>query len=199
MKKANLLPLVILAQAFLFYAMHTFGIISIGTLGIRGFATIAIWFLVYGICSYCITENNTKAIKIGVIATVTMFVIESISEMFLVRILYDVSQPACYVMYAVESVLGLVIVLVLSYRIAGEKTTYFIFRVIAMIVVFAVYIATAIYVVNTLPEFTTSNNLFDVFTSTSVMPRYDAMVKVHALYYALEGACLTLFCMKTVE
>ena len=98
-------------------------------------------------------------------------------------------------MYGLESVLAFVIVFVAACRIARMKPTLLWIRVLLMIAVFAAYVAATFYVVKTLPEYS-MGSLFDAFVGPATMPRYDAMIKIHALYYALEGLCLTLFCVK---
>ena len=198
MKKANLLSLVILAQALLFLVMHSFGIIGITTIGICGFAAMVSWFLLFGITSYCFIGDNRKAMRFAGVATAVLFVIESITELFLVQSLYNFSQEAGYIMYGVESVLAFVIVVVVACRIARIKPTLLWIRILLMIAVFAAYVAAAFYVVKTLPEYY-MGSLFDAFVGPATMPRYDAMIKIHALYYALEGVCLTLFCVKKEE
>ena len=193
MKKTLFLPLAIFLQGLIFLALGSLGILTIFNLTTPiGITNLLLWFLVFSLIPLASGKDLKSSAISGLIFLIIWVVIESLMELFLVPILYEVSELLGYIFYAFQSILCLESAFEVAQRKSkkpGSKNPLFLIGIVAASIIFVVVI---IHFINTLPEYNTSSSFFSMVTDNS-LPRYDACKKALAIFYSVAGSFLALY------
>lgn len=193
MKKALFLPLAIVLQGLIFLALGSLGILTIFNLTTPiGITNLLLWFLVFSLIFLSAGKDLKSSAISGLIFSIIWVVIETLMELFLVPILYEISELLGYIFYAFQSILCLESAFEVAQRKSeesGRKNPLFLIGIVVAAIIFVVVI---IHFINTLPQYNTSSSFFSMVTDNS-LPRYDACKKALAIFYAVAGSCLALY------
>ena len=193
MKKTLFLPLAIFLQGLIFLALGSLGILTIFNLTTPiGITNLLLWFLVFSLIPLASGKDLKSSAISGLIFLIIWVVIESLMELFLVPILYEVSELLGYIFYAFQSILCLESAFEVAQRKSektGSKNPLFLIGIVVASIIFVVVI---IHFINTLPEYNTSSSFFSMVTDNS-LPRYDACKKALAIFYSVAGSFLALY------
>lgn len=193
MKKTLFLPLAIFLQGLIFLALGSLGILTIFNLTTPiGITNLLLWFLVFSLIPLASGKDLKSSAISGLIFLIIWVVIETLMELFLVPILYEVSELLGYIFYAFQSILCLESAFEVAQRKSekpGRKNPLFLIGIVVASIIFVVVI---IHFINTLPEYNTSSSFFSMVTDNS-LPRYDACKKALAIFYSVAGSFLALY------
>ena len=190
MKKALNLWSVVVFQAVALILLDSFGIMSVMSFRRGGYVVAAIWFVLFANVFKWFGNEPGYIIKMTAIFTVVWIVIWTLTELFVVSILYNFTEVAAYVFYGLECVVCFGSVFLFAARHAGKKMNKNIFIILAMVLVAFAYVILTGQVIKTVTDFDQGQSLFDIFTGGASMPSHAAMEKVNAIFYAIESSCL---------
>ncbi|SDA48101.1 hypothetical protein SAMN02910275_00717 [Butyrivibrio sp. INlla18] len=193
MNKTLFLPLSIFMQGLIFLVLGSLGILPIYNMATPiGIVNLMLWFLVFSsIFVWSGKDLKSSAIS-GLICLIIWVVIETLTELFLIPMLYEISELLGYIFYAVQSILCLESVFhVAQYKNKKNGNTNPLF-LIGTVLAAIIYILMIIHFINVLPEYNTSSSLFSLLTENS-LPRYEASKKALAIFYSVAGSFLALY------
>ncbi len=193
MKKTLFLPLSIFMQGLIFLALGSLGILTIYNMAKPiGIINLMLWFLVFSsIFVWSGKDLKSSAIS-SLICLILWVVIETLTELFLIPMLYEISELLGYIFYALQSILCLESAFEVAQRKSektGSKNPLFLIGIVVASIIFVLVI---IHFINTLPEYNTSSSFFSMVTDNS-LPRYDACKKALAIFYSVAGSFLALY------
>ena len=193
MKKTLFLPLSIFMQGLIFLVLGSLGILPIYNMATpKGIIILMLWFLVFSsIFVWSGKDLKSSAIS-GLICLIIWIVIETLTELFLIPMLFEISELLGYIFYAFQSILCLESAFEVAQRKSektGSKNPLFLIGIVVASIIFVVVI---IHFINTLPEYNTSSSFFSMMTDNS-LPRYDACKKALAIFYSVAGSYLALY------
>ena len=203
MRKTFILWAAIVMQAIMHIAFGSFGIMSLTNLSYKGFVVAAIWFVIFANVFKWGDGEPQYIIKMTAICTGAWIVIWTLTEMFVAGIFFNISDAACYVFYGFECLVCFGSVFLFGAKRAGKKSGKNLFIILAMVLAVVGYIVVTAQVIKTIPDYlpgespldilsgeATMQSMLDVVTSGVSMPRHDMMVKVNAIFYAVESLLL---------
>lgn len=203
MKKTLNLWGVVAIQAVMFIVWGSFGIMSLTNLSIKSFFVVAIWFILFGNVFKWGGGEPKYIIKMTAVCIVAWMAIWTLTELFVAGVFLNISDVACYVFYGFECLLCFASVFLFVVKRTGKKSGKKLFIILSMVLAVAVYIIVTVQVAKTFPDFlpgespldimsgeTNMQSMLDVLTGGVSMPRHDMMIKVNAIFYAIESLLL---------
>lgn len=203
MRKTSALCSAVAVQAIMYIALGSFGIMSLTNLSYRGFVVAAIWAVIFANIYIWNGVESENIIKMTAICTGAWIVIWTLTEMFVAGIFFNISDSACYVFYGFECLTCFGSVFLFVAKRTGKKSGKKLFIILAMVLAVVGYIVVTAQVIKTIPDYlpgespldilsgeATMQSMLDVVTSGVSMPRHDMMVKVNAIFYAVESLLL---------
>ena len=176
MRKTSALYSAVAVQAIMYIALGSFGIMSLTNLSYRGFVVAAIWAVIFANIYIWNGVESENIIKMTAICTVAWMAIWTFTEYFVAGISYNISDSACYVFYGFECLTCFGSVFLIAAKHTGKKSGKNLFIILAMLLAVACYIIATAQVIKIFPGVT--------------MPRHDMMIKINAIFYAVESILL---------
>lgn len=203
MRKTSALYSAVAVQAIMYIALGSFGIMSLTNLTGRGFVVAAIWAVIFANIFIWGGAEFQYIMKMTAVCTVAWMAMWTLTEFFVAGIFYEISDAACYVFYGFKCLTCFGSVFLFDAKHTGKKNGKNLFIILAMLLVAACYIIATAQVVKVIPDFwpgespldimygkAATKSMFDVVTGGVAMPRHDMMIKVNALFYAVESLFL---------
>ena len=187
MKKTMVLWSAIAIQAIMHVVLGSFGIMSLTNMKSGGFVIAAIWLVIFANVFKWVGGEPKYIIKMAVVCTVSWMVIWTLTEMFLVRILFGISEQAGYFFYGLECLICFGSVFLFAAMRTGKKIRKNLFIIVAMMLVVAAYIIATDQVIKNVVDMIPGESFMDMFAGGLRMPRHEMMEKVSAAFYAVES------------
>ena len=203
MIKTSALYSAVAVQAIMYIALGSFGIMSLTNLSYRGFVVAAIWAVIFANIFIWGGAESQYIMKMTAICTVAWMAIWTFTEYFVAGIFYNISDSACYVFYGFECLTCFGSVFLIAAKHTGKKSGKNLFIILAMLLAVACYIIATAQVIKIFPDYlpgespldimsgkATTQSMLDVITGGVTMPRHDMMIKINAIFYAVESILL---------
>ena len=187
MKKTMVLWSAVAIQAIMHVVLGSFGIMAVTNLKSGGFVIAAIWFVIFANIFKWGGGEPQYIMKVSAVCMVAWLVIWTVTEMFVVRILFGISEQAGYVFYGLECLACFGSVFLFAAKRAGKKIGKNLFIIVAMVLVGVAYIIATDQVIKNVTDMIPGESFMDMFAGGLRMPRHEMMEKVSAAFYAVES------------